>query len=76
MRKIRVQYIDDYFRSQHEMRGNANGNDLHYGHVTKIDFTGRIDGKRHYGIFVAVFNPIIGSKQWINIKYFERQHEY
>lgn len=68
---ILVKDPDYYHKTQHRIRGNANGNDLHNGHVTKIDSTGYWDGKRHYGVFIYVYDPITGAKSAKNIMKFK-----
>ena len=69
--KIIVSDPDSYFKTQHELQGNRNQNDLHNGYQIKIGITGFKDGARHYGIFVIVFSPITGAKSATNIRHFK-----
>lgn len=71
--KIAVKDPDYYYKTQHRIRDNNNGNvnDLHQGHQIKIDRTGYWNGKRHYGVFIYVYDPITGSKSATNIKHFK-----
>lgn len=74
--RIYVRDPDYYFREQHKMRTGYNNNDLYCGHQTKIDYRGFWDGKRHYGIFVYVYDPAIGSLYAVNLKYFNKEIYY
>lgn len=70
-RKVVIHDPDYYYKKQHAIRGNDNGNDLHRGHRIVIQSTGYWDGKRHYGVFVKAFDAITGAESATNIKYFK-----
>lgn len=72
-RRIVVQDPDFYYKKQHEIRGNSNGNDLHNGHQIVIGSIG-FDGKsKHYGVFVVLFDRITGARSLRNIKYLSEE---
>lgn len=71
--RIPVKDPDSYHKTQHELQGNRNANDLHNGYQITIGRTGFSNGAHHYGVFIIVFNPITGSRSSTNIKYFEEE---
>lgn len=71
--RIPVKDPDHYYKTQHELQGNRNANDLHKGHQIKISSTGFSNGAHHYGVFIIIFNRITGSQSATNIKYFEEE---
>ena len=72
VKRVAVKDPDFYYKTQHTLMGNRNQNDLHDGYQIVFSKTGYWDGKRHYGVFVKVFNPRTGSLSATNIKHFNK----
>lgn len=68
-RKIIIKDPDYYYKAQHAIRKQANGNDLYKGHQIKIAKTGYWDGATHYGVFVIVYDRITGSESAVRPAY-------